>query len=172
MQDIDPDLKYCPQCGDEYRADFIHCASCKIELIDGALRIAQLAAKKKPQHSQNISADDQLVALRKGRMLDMKQLQGILKEEGVPSLITGEGGDCNKGCCGPEVLLHVRIEEAQDALEVLAGEFQRSTDLASHDLSTADAIFDSEAKEVTCPACGHCFSPTSPECPDCGLALG
>lgn len=28
--------------------------------------------------------------------------------------------------------------------------------------------------EVTCPACGHAFRPSSPaaECPDCGLALG
>ncbi len=173
MHDIDPELKYCPQCDDEYRAEMKLCASCEVELIDGPQLIAKLAAQeKRPRRSPDISRNDQLVALRKGNLLDMKNLQHLLKQEGIPALIAGEGPECKQGCCGPEVILHVRMEDAEDSVVVLAGEFQRSTALASHDLSTADSVFDQDAEKVTCPACGYRFAPTSPECPDCGLTLG
>ncbi len=168
---IDPELNYCPQCGDEYRADFPICAACEVKLVDGATRMAQLTGQVKPQSIQSLSPDDELVAIRKGSLLDIKRLQTILKEGGIPSLIIGEGGDCNKGCCGPEVLLSIRLEDGENASVVLAREFQNTTDLMSHDLTNIDAVFDSEAEQVTCPACGHCFSPTNSECPDCGLTF-
>ncbi|MCW5200967.1 hypothetical protein VU07_04100, partial [Desulfobulbus sp. F4] len=32
---IEPELKYCPKCGDEYRAEIIACAACAVSLISG-----------------------------------------------------------------------------------------------------------------------------------------
>ena len=36
---IEPDLKYCPKCDDEYRAEIEKCATCGIELITGLQKI-------------------------------------------------------------------------------------------------------------------------------------
>ncbi len=170
--DIDIELMYCPKCGDEYRTDFSFCAACEVELIDGATKIAQLQGNIKQRRTESISAEDSLVVIRKGRIFEMKQLQSLLQQDGIPSLIAAEGGDCIKGCCGPEVVLNVRLEDVEDAMVVLAGDFQRTTDLVSHDLRNVAAVFDTDSVEVTCPACGHRFPPTIPECPDCGLVLG
>lgn len=171
MHDIDPELKYCPICGDEYRADIQRCAACDVELITGAEKLSQKGEKSFRKKVTSITENDELAAIQRGQMRDMKNLQAILKEQGVASLISKEGADCSQGCCGPEVLLLVRQQELDEALTLLASEFQRSTSLASYDLSGVDAIFDTNAQEVTCPACGFNFVPTTSECPDCGLVM-
>ena len=40
MRQRDPELKYCPVCDDEYRADIKMCAVCAVELISGLEKIA------------------------------------------------------------------------------------------------------------------------------------
>lgn len=171
MHDIDPELKYCTSCGDEYRSDFQICATCNLELVTGKEQLARLASKVDTKELQPISVDDDLVALQKGRLLDIKNQQALLKEQAVDTLITGEDGSCGQGCCGPEVVLMVKAQDLQNALTVLARDYQKSTSLGSHDISHVNTVFDAGASEVTCPACGFGFSPTSAQCPDCGLTL-
>lgn len=174
MRYTDPDLKYCPQCDEEYRQEIVTCVSCNIELITGneKLVMEEEAKIKKTSRSMKISSDDELANIRKGPLGDMKRLKALLAAENIPSLIAGEKGSCGKGCCGGgELYLQIKIADGQAAMEVLANEFKRTTALDSHDLSNIHAVFDTGAEKSTCPACGCTFATSSSTCPDCGLCF-
>jgi len=173
MRYTDPDLKYCPQCDEEYREEMVICASCNVELISGSEKLAMEEEEKarKAARSMDISSDDELANIRKGPLADMKHLKNVLAAENIPSVIAGEKSSCGQGCCGGELYLQIRVADGNAAMEVLANEFKRTTALESHDLSNVHAVFDTGAAQSTCPACGCTFSTTSPTCPDCGLCF-
>lgn len=164
---IDPELNYCPDCKDEYRSDFSTCAACQKDLISGAdLLAAETSNESEVPDSAEISGDDTLIVLQKGSLLDMKNMKRILGEATVPAILTK---DDNKGCCGVDMYLHIRLQDKDRAVAVLNSEFEKTTELHQYDLSTADAVFDQGASMTTCPACGYEFMPSSSACPDCGL---
>lgn len=170
---IDPELQYCPQCQDEYRAGIIACASCEVKLISGSkmLEAQQQKNKRMAERSMEITPDDELIDIIKGAVLNVKQVQIRLKSEGFPSIVAGDSNSCGKGCCGSEVRLQVRRKDIQDVMAFMAREHIQTTGLAEHDTSYADAVFDSSAMNTTCPACGCGFSPLNKICPDCGLCF-
>jgi len=174
IQDIDPQLKYCPVCHDEYRSEIVMCAGCDVELITGDqfVEMNSSSAQDRNDRSMELSVNDELVHLRSGPLNDMKKLASLLANEKIPSLLVSEDDDCGKGCCGTSVILQVRLNDGQDALAILADEFKRETSLSSYDLSNVDSVFDEKAENTTCPACGHSFAPTTMACPDCGLSFG
>lgn len=111
MRQRDPELQYCPKCDEEYRAEIKVCADCAVELISGRDIIAIESARQRKQvtRSMELSADDDLVNIRKGTLLEMKKLQEVLAKEHIPSLITGEkSSNCGKGCCGTEIFYKSR----------------------------------------------------------------
>ncbi len=174
MRYTDPDLKYCPKCDEEYRAEIERCVSCDVALLSGQERMLMEEAvlKKKDARSMEITGDDELANIRKGSIHDMKQLQTLLAAENIPSMLAGEPGNCGKGCCGGgELYLQIKVSDGEDAVRVLAHDFRQKTALDSHDLSTAHAIIDTNAEQSTCPACGFSFSATIATCPDCGLCF-
>ncbi len=174
MRITDPDLKYCPQCDEEYRAEIENCATCTIALISGMekMKLEQAQEQKLANRSMELSSDDNLASIRKGPLKDMKHLQTLLAAEKIPSLVAGEKGNCGAGCCGGgEFFLQIREEDGEDALMVLARDFQKTTSLDSHDLSNIHAVFDTGAEQSICPACGFSFSTDSSTCPDCGLCF-
>ena len=69
--DIEPDLNYCPQCGDEYRADIHSCADCGLALISGRQLLAQQADRQAQQRSRSlvIDPDEPLLTARKGPVI-------------------------------------------------------------------------------------------------------
>ena len=171
---IDPELQYCPQCLDEYRAGIVECASCEVKLISGSKMLSAQEQKNESlaDRSMTISPDDELADLIKGAVLDIKQTQSRLLADGFPSIVAGgDSSSCGKGCCGTEVRLQVRMSDLQDVMAFMAREHIQTTCLAEHDNSYADAVFDSSAMNTTCPACGCSFSPKNKICPDCGLCF-
>jgi hypothetical protein len=170
---IEPDLKYCPECQDEYRPDIERCASCSVVLLTGreVLELEQRRQEKSAGRAAEIQAGEDLVDIRKGKLLDMKQVQYLLARHGVPSLIAGDSQSCGKGCGGADVLLRARREDIEEIITIFRQEHIATTGLAEHDLSLADAVFNPSAGEATCPACGHTFSTQSSTCPDCGLCF-
>lgn len=96
---IDPGLMYCPQCHGEYRAGFVRCATCGIDLISGALRLARLAGgnRRSAGGSMEIAAEDTLVTLRSGQLKDLKHYRKLLAAEGIPAIIGGEASACRTG---------------------------------------------------------------------------
>ena len=172
---IDCGLKYCPQCGDEYRAEIVRCAGCNVDLITGTERLAMDQARNRGRtdRSMEIVAGDTLVTLRSGQLKDIKLLQKQLAGERIPSIIGGEGGACcRSGCRGPELQLQVRETDVQDALAVLAHDFRNSTALYDHDLTHLQAAFDPRTAADRCPDCGTRFAPAAATCPECGLCVG
>jgi hypothetical protein len=171
--DIDPDLNYCPGCEVEYRSDINTCPSCNVQLISGVEKIEQLQIQNSSQNlrSMELLPGDELVSLRKGPLKDMKMLQKVLGVERIPSILAGDEASCGKGCCGPEMYLQIKTADIDVATEVLARDFVKSTALNIIDLKHADVVFDEQAKETVCPACGCRFSPTVGACPDCGLCF-
>jgi hypothetical protein len=173
-RNIDPALKYCPQCGDEYRADIARCAVCAIPLLDGQslLAMQQQDAAKKAARRLPLSPNDDLVSISKGSMVEMRHLQARLEREGIPSLVVNEEGSCRSSCCGgPSLTVQVRAADLEDVQVFLAQEHVRSTALHEHDLGGAGAVFDTAADTAVCPACGCAFSTSHNACPDCGLCF-
>jgi hypothetical protein len=172
MRYIDPDLNYCPQCDEEYREDFKTCATCNISLITGTERdVLEEAAKNKlAARSMDISPDDELTTIKKGTLNEMKQLQAVLGAATIPSLLTGDGSNCGPSC-GGNMYLQIKTSDGDDATEVLAEEFEKTTCLSSHDLSNAHAVIDTGVSKSQCPGCGSRFSTSSSTCPDCGLCF-
>nr|WP_321466836.1 hypothetical protein [uncultured Desulfobulbus sp.] len=172
LEDIDPDLKYCSQCGDEYRAEMETCASCGITLQWGHALLAAGAGKSAaPQAPVGIAPEEAAVSIRKGPMLQIKELQRFLQSRGLAARIAKEeGAGC--GCRGPEVILQVREGDLQQVMALLAEEYWSSTGLDDHDTQFAGAVFDEREQETLCPACGYRFSTRETTCPDCGLCFG
>ena len=171
---IDPDLKYCPRCNDEYRADIVTCAECGVELLTGRQMQAMLEKRRQGRAAGAvpIRPDEELVDVRRGAVLQIKELQVILGEHGIPSLAVGEGGGgCGKGCCGTDLVLRVRPGDAPEVARILEEEYIRGTALAEHDGGHLDAVFDMDAQQATCPACGCRFATTTTTCPECGLCF-
>lgn len=169
---IDPDLKYCPDCEDEYRAEIEVCAVCGRTLLSGrrVLRMQEERKVNREDRAEEITADDKLVDIHRGSVVEIKNIQAMLKKEGITS-VTAADQSCGKGCCGSELFLKIRVDDLREALAFLEKEHIRSTGLEDHDLSTMDAVFNTAAFETTCPACGCKFAPTTPNCPDCGLCF-
>jgi hypothetical protein len=96
---IDPEMNYCPTCGDEYRADMKRCAGCGDELVSGAEKLEHLLVKEHAfnARSMKISGSDQLVTVRTGKLRDLKPLQILLARDRIPALLAGEAGGCGKG---------------------------------------------------------------------------
>ncbi len=170
MNEIDPELMYCPVCDDEYRAEFTNCGLCKQDLVSGKELLA--GSNKRGQEDSResvIKDDDTLIPLQKGSLSDMKNLKRLLTHSSIPAVLVKDDANCGKGCCGPEVYIHIRAEDKERAYQVVRKEHEATTAAADYDLSTADAVFDQGAAMTICPACGHQFLPTNSSCPDCGL---
>jgi len=165
---FDPELNYCPRCREEYRADIATCADCSIALISG-WQMRDLHGSK-PGRSMVITEGEPVCTVRKGGLQAIKDLQEYLRRQGLPSLVAKEpGAAC--GCRGVEVLLQVREEDLAEVLKMLAREHWETTGLADHDACSVGAVYNPEAGEAICPACGCRFSTSLAECPDCGLCF-
>ncbi len=175
MDHIEPDLKYCLRCEDEYRADIERCGVCGDPLVTGREVQTRQAAQREriAGRMREIGPDDELVVLRTGPLRDMKHLENLLRAERIPVVIAGDDKSCGKGCCPSTFFLQVRSDDSRDAYTVLEREFRTSTGLDSHDAGGGgDALFDERAGVACCPACGTSFATTTTTCPDCGLCFG
>ena len=177
---VEPDLKYCPQCNDEYRAEIEKCAACGIALITGRQKIEMEETRRKKLESRvaDLSPDDDLVQIRRGPLPDMRHLANLLDGQRIGTLLVGDMKTCGKDRFGNTLSvpttyeLHVKRDDATEALNVIEEEHRKTTGLEQYDPSGADAVYNPAAGEACCPACGHFFPTTEKACPDCGLNFG
>lgn len=171
---IDPELKYCPKCNDEYRAEIKRCAECGVELVSGAdvLAAVDLANARKKSRGGQIGPQEETVPIHKGQLNEIRGMELDLRSENIAYLVRGDESSCNKGCCPTTFSLEVRREDALEAYAVVQAHVERTTALSHHDLSHCDVVFDPSARQATCPACGFKFQTTTTTCPDCGLCFG
>lgn len=172
---IDSELKYCPQCGAEYRSDIVTCSDCNIALISGYEKKVRLKEQKQRLAGRKgeLASDDDIVIIHRGQIKDLKPIQELLAVEKIGNLVAGDKQSCGKSCCPSMLHLYVRQEDAKDAAQIIKEEHIRTTGLAAdHDIMPNGSLFNVEKNEITCPACGHVFIATIVVCPDCGLTLG
>lgn len=157
------EFRWCPSCGDEYRPEFTTCAHCGGALVAaGDRRIAEREKGGSPPRPEALSPGDDLIAVRQGTLLDLKQLRNVLAGASIASLLAGDGPECTKGCRGSaSFLLLVRQQDVEAAQRVLAEEFRRTTglDRPGEDVPDGDR----------CPSCGSMLRQELEHCPDCGL---
>ena len=169
----EPDLKYCPHCREEYRAEIERCAACGVELLLGS-QMMQMEQGKQVQRERQVDElrpDDDLVAIHKAPLADIRQLEELLGREHIACRVTGDERSCSGSCCPTTFFLEVRREDARDALAVIQAVHAQHTALHHHDTSHSEAVFNADVGEATCPACGHKFPTAFGACPDCGLCF-
>lgn len=170
----DAELKYCPACRDEYRAEIVRCAVCEIELLTGDQMQAldEGNQQKRQNRAGALTPEDEIVTIHKAPLADIKRLEGLLREERIAAVIVGDEQSCGKSCCPTNFYLQVRRQDALDALQVVEGDHARHTALHHHDYRHGDGVFNADAGEASCPACGHRFPTAFSTCPECGLCFG
>lgn len=167
-------LKYCPVCGGEFRAEIQICGICEVALLSGAEmqnRDSEREARRQGR-SGEFSGGEDLVVIHRGPLGDLRRLEALLKEERIATRVSADEQSCSKSCCPSNFLLEVGRDDAPEAARIVEAEYRRQTRLDDHGPLNSEAVFNPEAAETTCPACGYRFPPTSSECPDCGLNFG
>ena len=168
-------LKHCPECGGEFRPEFSHCALCQVPLVsvDKEKNNHLQDDKKKNNRSLDISPDDELVTMRQGNLLEMKNIQRVLQKEIIGSLLVEDRSGGNKGCCNSKIFeLRVKKDVALEAQNILAEDFKKTTALDSHDFQEeVEVVFDQRSARARCPACGCQFQTEDRTCPECGLCF-
>lgn len=170
---IDHELKYCPRCRDEYVIEATRCAACRCDLVVG-LELLSMEKERESRRSLRvgyIEQGDDVVAIHKDSMAEVKRFEAILAKERIAVVLTGDEKSCGGKCCPSNFFINVRREDAADASAILRQELDRASKLDDHDMTHAENVFNPQAGEVQCPACGTVFVPNSTECPDCGLCF-
>lgn len=99
---------------------------------------------------------------------EAKNHEIALKDQGVELILKTNPQTCTTGC-----KVTVEVWGKGEDKDLLMKHFQN--DYLKHvkghvpNFEHLSAVFDPTAAEVICQACGTKFSPTSQECPDCGL---
>lgn len=169
---FEPDLKYCPQCKDEYISSIEKCHDCGCILLTGGEMSAsgENQRGKRAQRLGELGPDDELVVVRRGPLPEMKVYEELLRADSIATALAGDESSCGKGCCASSFDLVVRREEAADAMQIIEAEIRRTAVIDSTANATSDSVFDPLAANNICPACGHRFT-GGMECPDCGLCF-
>ncbi|MGL1931416.1 MAG: hypothetical protein OCC45_06605 [Desulfotalea sp.] len=92
-------MKYCPQCGDEYRPDFSTCAHCNVELVGAGYRRADERNKQAllKHRSMKISKNDRMETIQRGPMKEMKHLATVLARHHIPANLESDPASMRGG---------------------------------------------------------------------------
>lgn len=102
---------------------------------------------------------------------DAERLKGRMLEAGVRVDLAVSPGDCSGGACGIKAELWVDAGDLPKVQAFFAEEHRRTHAGLEFDPEIVSQVYDADAAEATCPACGTRFATTHQECPDCGLSF-
>lgn len=180
ITDVDPQMRYCLSCNDEYIPEMSRCAVCGAVLISGVDLLAQRQSGGGSKFRKGaLTVEDDIVTIFKASLADVRRIEQQFARENIGTLIWGDKPSCGKGCCGGgEIELRIRREDAMAAMAIIEADFTRQTASHGTHAAVADYGFNSEGDSNCCPACGCTFSMSGVideqllTCPDCGLCFG
>jgi hypothetical protein len=99
---------------------------------------------------------------------EAKNHQAKLKNSGILIELKTNGATCTTGC---KVTVEVwgKLIDQSILFEHFKKDFMKHVQGHEPNFDHLTAVFDTSSSEVICQACGTKFSPTTNECPDCGL---
>jgi hypothetical protein len=99
---------------------------------------------------------------------EAKNHQQKLKNAGVFIELKTNGETCTTGC---KVTVEVwgKSSDQELLLEHFKNDYMKHVLGHEPNFDHLSAVFDTSSSEVICQACGAKFSPSTNECPDCGL---
>ena len=103
-----------------------------------------------------------------------RRLQSLAKQADFEVELKFNKATCTTGCSTTYELL-VAESNVEKLVKIANDERQRSLPVDAKDLdyNQMNQVFDPNADEAQCPACGHQFKVANQtECPECGLVLG
>jgi hypothetical protein len=151
-------VRVCPECGEEFRPEIVHCSDCGATLEDrwDDEAASSNAAPPSTTEPHREEAPGNYVAIYVSeRAADLESFAERLGKAGLPFQV--------KAAPGSFALL--AREEDRERLASALGDLLANATLPS----AKDELFAGYAR---CPACDHELAAGATECPECGLAVG
>ena len=112
----------------------------------------------------------QIAVVAQGDMGHLRDVQNVLRREGVPSQMIAPPESCGTGSCSPTMYLVVPPDVAQHAARIVFEHWGEGLDREA--MLRGLQPIDLDAESTNCPACGASFGPTATKCPSCKLRFG
>lgn len=100
---------------------------------------------------------------------EAKNHQYKMKALGVEILLKSNPETCSSGSCKVTVEVWGNEADQEELLKHFQNDYLKHVKGHEPNFEHLSAVFDPTALEVICQACGTKFTPTTSECPDCGL---
>ena len=159
----------CPRCASTFRAGFVRCHSCSVDLVDPEWYAAQQAARGDPK---KMLATRVTVAVVHAGLSACREIEQALLEADIPCFIDAaaeEGAPLAAGAL--KVGVFIDADDMQRAGAVMRMRFEALVAQEGVGSFKTDPI-DLTLDEVECPACTFKGPLKEGACADCGLFLG
>lgn len=114
---------------------------------------------------------DDLVHLGTIDLTEGKRLKYALAEHRKIELqLVSNPETCQSGGCGAKVEIYAKVRDVEAFREYVQSEraaILEGLEVPEH----TNSVYDDQATEAICPACGEKFATSATECPECGLGF-
>jgi hypothetical protein len=159
----------CPGCSGTFRAGFVRCSSCELELVDPS--VVEDMKRKLDSPRAALEGVPRVAVVHAG-IAACREIERAILDAGIPCFVEADAGE-GEGLSPGALKVGVVVAESDLARvgELLRRRFE---DLVAREGvgSFSAAAIDLSADEVECPACGHRGALAEGACGDCGLFLG
>jgi ssDNA-binding Zn-finger/Zn-ribbon topoisomerase 1 len=150
-------VRWCPECEEEYRPEIVHCADCGTLLVDRDDEVPLPAPSASSPAGSSLPPGDYRGIFATNRSAELEPMAKRLGAAGIPFQV---------GATGYQAFdLRVRVEERKRALECLKDLMPVVEE------SGPDRELIEESRSPQCPACEAKLPERVEECPECGLTL-
>lgn len=154
---MEPYVRYCPDCGEEYQPHMTQCIDCGTALVDRLDRdVPKPQVPPEPEPEASIPPGDYRPVTGGLTAQAVEPVVKLLAAAGIPVKVESRGYD---------LFLSARLQDRPAVIAIL----EREGVISEQPDAGAPAI---GADGGPCPACGVHMAPGTVECPECGLSLG
>jgi hypothetical protein len=159
----------CPACGGGFRAGFLRCTPCGVDLVEESL----LAEQKTKIDSPRAALEGvKKVAVVHAGIAACREIERALLDSGVPCYVEADAEEGEALAAGAmKVGVIVAESDVPRVGDIMKQRFEDLVKKEGTGSFNVEAI-DLSAAEIACPACGHRGALNNGACADCELFLG